>query len=405
MKATTKIILDKRAKSKNSKGLFPVCIRVTFDRQPRTYSTGKYLSEDDFVKVMGERPRGVFKDHNTYLHKMEIEAIKVIDNLGDDFTFEKFKNDFKGKSRNTDTDNVYNLFEIYINELRAQDRIKTAISYKSSCRALKKFREKLKWKDVTPSFLASFEKSFTDIGKSKTSVGIYLRSLKAIINIAIEKGYMDQSEYPFGGRKYVIPKGQNIKKALTKEQVKKIIEYKSENQAEMKAKDLWVFSYLCNGMNVADMVSLTYGNINSESLHFIRKKTSRSSGKQTQVPLLPLAKEIITKWGNERKSDRTLLFDFTTENASPEQIIRDRAQAIKTINKYIDRVCKSVGIKDIKVTTYYARHSYATVLKNSGVSQDFICESLGHSDLKTTQSYLDSFEESTKMDKQKNLLS
>jgi integrase len=63
---------------------------------------------------------------------------------------------------------------------------------------------------------------------------------------------------------------------------------------------------------------------------------------------------------------------------------------IKRINKKMEKIASELGIP--KITTYTARHSYATVLKRSGVNIAFISESLGHKDIKTTKNYLDSFE-------------
>jgi site-specific recombinase XerD len=59
------------------------------------------------------------------------------------------------------------------------------------------------------------------------------------------------------------------------------------------------------------------------------------------------------------------------------------------------RVATAIGI-DKPVTSYFARHSYATVLKRSGAPMEYISESLGHKDLRTTESYLDSFEDDVK---------
>ena len=66
-------------------------------------------------------------------------------------------------------------------------------------------------------------------------------------------------------------------------------------------------------------------------------------------------------------------------------------QLTKTINKYIQRIAKKLDIPH-HVTTYSARHSFATVLKRSGANIAMISDLLGHSDLKVTQNYLDSFE-------------
>jgi site-specific recombinase XerD len=63
----------------------------------------------------------------------------------------------------------------------------------------------------------------------------------------------------------------------------------------------------------------------------------------------------------------------------------------KLINTYIKTIGENIGIPE-KITTYVARHSFATVLKRSGASTEFISESLGHSSLAVTENYLDSFE-------------
>ena len=68
---------------------------------------------------------------------------------------------------------------------------------------------------------------------------------------------------------------------------------------------------------------------------------------------------------------------------------------------------KIIGKKlelELKLTTYTARHSFATVLKRSGAPIEFISESLGHKDLGTTENYLDSFENEIKEQYQRKLL-
>ena len=78
-------------------------------------------------------------------------------------------------------------------------------------------------------------------------------------------------------------------------------------------------------------------------------------------------------------------------------------QATKTINKYCKRIGEELEI-ETKITTYTARHSFATVLKRAGAPIEFISESLGHKDLKTTENYLDSFENETRQVYQRKLL-
>src|SRR5674476_1135441 len=78
-------------------------------------------------------------------------------------------------------------------------------------------------------------------------------------------------------------------------------------------------------------------------------------------------------------------------------------QLIKNTNKYISRIAGKIGLGE-RITTYGARHSYSTILKNSGASIEFISEQLGHSSTKVTSSYLDSFEDEQRDNMAKRLV-
>jgi integrase/recombinase XerD len=75
----------------------------------------------------------------------------------------------------------------------------------------------------------------------------------------------------------------------------------------------------------------------------------------------------------------------------------------KFVNRWLKKIADKLGI-DKDITTYSARHSFATVLKRSGAPIEFISESLGHSEMSTTQGYLDSFEDDVKREYTKALL-
>ena len=78
-------------------------------------------------------------------------------------------------------------------------------------------------------------------------------------------------------------------------------------------------------------------------------------------------------------------------------------KVIGHVNSNLKRIAEMAGLK-VNLTTYVARHTFATVLKRSGVNIAIISESLGHSDLETTQIYLDSFDNSQIDEAMKNLL-
>jgi integrase len=99
--------------------------------------------------------------------------------------------------------------------------------------------------------------------------------------------------------------------------------------------------------------------------------------------------QIMARWGNKNKAS-SYIFPYLNDantDAKKNNII---AAIIKRINKHTKRISATLGLPNI--TTYTARHTFATVLKRSGANIAYISEALGHSDLKTTENYLASFE-------------
>jgi integrase len=99
---------------------------------------------------------------------------------------------------------------------------------------------------------------------------------------------------------------------------------------------------------------------------------------------------IIEKWGNKNTAPNNYIFPYLTNISSEYHKKMKIKVVIKQINKIMKKIANGLGVP--KITTYTARHSFATVLKRSGVDIAFISESLGHSDIRMTKSYLDSFE-------------
>lgn len=154
---------------------------------------------------------------------------------------------------------------------------------------------------------------------------------------------------------------------------------------------MWIFIYLCNGINVADLVRLKHRNITDGEIGFVRKKTERTSSKvkNIYVARTPETARIIARWGSSPSSD-TYLFDCLTDKMDTETVKKKTKDFTKRINKRMKLIGGALGIDGI--STYTARHSFATILKNKGIPVTYIAESLGHNDLKTTEHYLASFQ-------------
>lgn len=398
---TTTFILDTRRKKAGD--VYPVKLRVIYKRQNRLYGTVFDLTKDDFKKVMGEKPRDPYKAIRKKLEAVEDKAIKVINDLRD-FTFDSFQEKFTNKLR--DPKNVFDTFEEYIAELEDEARIGTAISYKCALTSIKKFHSKeyLEFHEITVPFLKKFENWSTIEGNGLTTVGIYLRCLRAIYNKAIVRKIAQIDEYPFGRGKYEIPSPRNIKKALKLQDIKKIFEYTPTNEVVWFHRDLWIFSYLCNGANIKDICLLKYSDISGDTIIFRRAKTAKTNRNSKPIVAAYSAdiSPIIERWGNKPIAGDKYIFPVLVPGESEKRVKTIVTQLVKQINKYIKFVAKECTI-EAEVTTYTARHSFATVLKRSGVSTSIISESMGHADEKTTENYLGSIEDPERMNIAKNL--
>jgi len=392
MNATTAIILDTRRATKNDN--YPLKLRVNFQRKRKYYGINIHLSEDEWKKVNGEKPRGDYKTIRFKTDDILKEADDIIKEM-DYFSFEGFEKRYIKKST---VANIESAFQRTIDKLTKQGRISTAISYNCAKNSLNKFNSQLKFSDINPVLLQEYESWMREEGNSKTTVGFYLRSLRTILNEALNDGIIKPGQYPFGKNKYQIPTGKNIKKSLTISEVQRIMDYKTiPGTTEDKSRDFWILSYLCNGANIKDICRWKYKNLKRDKITFFRSKTERISRNPSVIVVIRSDKvnEIIKKWGNEDEDNDNFIFPILNGNMTPIEERNAIKQFIKTINKYMNRIGNDLGI-ETKLTTYVARHTFSTILKRGGVPISFISESLGHTDLKTTENYLGSFEDEQK---------
>lgn len=256
---------------------FTVRIRIIYNRFPKYYSTRINITTADWLKIVeGKRLKAELKEKRAIIYRLLRKAFTIVYDLPV-FSFDQFDKKFKRSAG--DITNIFVAFDDYIKECRSEDRIGTATTYDNARNALIQFskKEKLKFETITPRFLKEYEKWWVSQGKSLTSVGIYLRNVRFLFNRAIKAGDVDKEHYPFGDPKdgkYKIPQPSNIKLAIPLSEIKKIFEYEPKPESpELFYRDLWIFSYLCNGINVKDICLLKYKDIYQDSIHFRRAKT------------------------------------------------------------------------------------------------------------------------------------
>lgn len=404
---------DTRREKEN--GLYPLKLRVFFKptRKQKLYATKFEFTKKDFQSTwLTVKPREEFKERRKEIQALftraeaEAEALQT-------FTFEAFEK--KMFSKSNESQNIFYWYASIIQRLRDNKQFGTANNYEISSNSIKEFIKhktgrlpsKLLFNDITPHLLEKYESWMKENKlRSVTTVSIYLRTLRTVFNTAIDAGEIEKELYPFGKRKYQIPASRNIKKALSKEVLKKLFDALPLNHEEERAKDLFFFSYACNGMNTKDIAELKFENIKGDTLQFIRAKTAhtaKSNQKPTVIYLTAFTKSIIDKYGNKEQLQDNYVFPFLSQTNTAFENFRKVKNLTTSINHSIKRLAKAAGIKE-NISTYAARHSFATNAVRNGASMEFISEALNHSNMKTTQNYFAGFEEETKREIAESLM-
>lgn len=381
-------VLDVRRKVADGK--FPVKVRVTYQRKRIYYSTGKTLTDQEWERLATTKNSALLSTRND----IQMSFDKVKEAIWDLET----ENGFSFDELNVRLSKVASItlngaFEAKMKDLLEEGRVGTQLYYKTACKSISNFAgQNIPFASITVDWLKRFEKQQLKDGLSYTTIGMALRAVRALMNDAIKSGAIRPNQYPFGKDKYEIPTGEGRKLALSLQQIKSVVEFTDGTDVTERYRDLWFFSYLCNGANFCDMLKLKYANIHNGEICFYRSKTLHTSKvkKEIQAVVTPEMQAIINRWGNSNRSPENFIFPYLTGKETPMQekvLVKD---VTKRTNKRMKTIGLALGIEGI--TTYSARHSFATVLKRSGANISFISESLGHSDLKTTESYLASFE-------------
>jgi hypothetical protein len=300
------ITLDKRTQKKN--GTFPLKLRVTDYNKVRFVPLKADYTEVQFESIFGKNAKKSHAEYKIAAESVLHRAIEIEKTLKP-FNYEVFRGlllsnqDFKRRSGLY----VGDLFDLVIKRKTNEGCFKTATSYKSSKSILLKFRPDLKIDEVTPEFLRQFESWYIsrNEGKLTSSISIYLRPLRAIFNELISEGKLPQDViYPFGRYRYIIPEVRRAKTTLKRDEIIKILTCKNfENEDEEFARNLWVFQFYCNGVNLKDLIKIKWSDQIDQSFVIRREKTKntmRGNPQLVRIPITPKLQSILDQIGDRR---------------------------------------------------------------------------------------------------------
>lgn len=386
--ATFKVLLDKRRQLQDK--TYPLVVRIYTGRTFKDINLKTYLHENQFDtikhKVKKNHPNEKMINMRIKQAVLQVQDTKLNLEIRDEvLSAEKIKNNVVKPQPKL---NFIQYADGLILQMRQVNRNGNASAYRDAINALKEYsgRTDLQFKEINYELLSSIENKMLVKGRKKNTIAAYNRSLRAIYNRAINDDLVELKYYPY--RKYKIKGEATAKRNISKVDIKAIAEMQLEPDSQLwHSRNYFMLSFNLRGISFADMISIRPTDITDGRLIYKRKKTR----KLYNIKLTGKAKEIFSYYYEPTARYVLPVLEAHIEPNSEQERIATH-QAVKTCNKYLERIGKKLKLP-LKLTTYFSRHSHATIAKKMGYSKDLISESLGHSHgSRITEVYLDSYE-------------
>lgn len=335
--------------------------------------------------------------HNANKELIEIEArcadikIKLFKEYNafgvEDFYNEFFRNDIEA--------DFYSFWET--ESLRFKN-LKKISSYKTMLETLRVFKkfynnyskiQAPKFSDISVQVLKDFEAYLFQNGNKKGGVYFKMRYIRSVFNKAIQEGVITEEIYPFKKYKISTLKEDPQRRALSENELKKLLQFNVSIYPNLQHSYLiFIFSILARGINFKDLILLTKKDIREDRIFYKRSKT----GAPLNIKIDEDMNDILKFF--EYKTSSDFLFPLLKSSTySAEELYTIQRSLIRKYNKDLERISKILDFKE-KITSYVARHTYATSMKFKGISIEYIGETMGHKDISVTKAYLKGFEQS-----------
>lgn len=379
-----KPLLYKHKKLKD--GSHPIVLQFIKGRKRKLLSLGQSAKEDEWVEEKGlPSKKHPYQDKlRNFIKGKVADANKItldFESKNRPYSLEDVVNKVKGKAS---SEYLYIYFDQVIERFNGQGKKGNEMIYRSTKSSLQSFHtEDVLMSEIDYIIVSAYEDYLFRKGLKTNSISVYMRTLRALLNRAINEGVLSDETYPF--KKYQIRSETTAKRAISKDDINKIrvVELETGSTLDM-TRDFFMFSFYNRGMSFVDLVYLKKSNIQDGRIDYTRRKT----GQKFTIKITEQTQSIIDKYVKEGSD---YIFPIIKR---PESDYLDYKNAARLMNKKLKTLATLAGI-DAELTTYVSRHSWATIAKRSGIPTALISEGLGHETEGTTQIYLDSFENKT----------
>jgi len=403
--------------NKNKEGKRSIVLRVN-DHGVKFYVSlgiNDKLFENDFDSNTYIKPSArveSYKQKNAHIVTMLSNAHELLLDWNRNrlpFSIDRFKDQLQQRKLE---DFVFPFFDKLIEQFAKNKKHGNESIYTTVRNSLQKFKKtnQLKFSDITLAFLQKYELYLSEEGLTGNGISLYMRTLRAAYNKAIALKIADVRLYPFhnlqnpNGYQISVLEQSTIKRAITLKDIREIEQIVCRPYSmKYDAKQYFLFSFYMRGMNFKDMALLKVENFYNGRIYYTRAKTRNK--KTFSIEVIPPIKVILDYFAlHAMKADNYILPILDDKRHPTEKQKRTRIQSLlKKVNRDLKLIGGEAEIS-MPLTTYVARHSWATIMKNSGISTAVISEGLGHPDEKTTQIYLENFENSVLDEANRKLL-
>lgn len=394
--ASIKIVLDTRRPRKDH--TYPVILRVFKNRKSTSVSLGIHVNERDWDEtkqlIRKSHPNAQLLNHKIRSEYSQLEANMLQSSELNTVTAiaQSVRSDEPVKEATT----FFEYGFTWVERLNKAGKVGNARAYDHTLKRLRSYlgHDRLRFDDITFDFLEEFQATL--LGKSirLNTISFYLRTIRTIYNKAIKARIVDRNLYPFDD--FTIRHEPTAKRAVTREHIR-LIETADlpVDSTTWHYRNYFLLSFYLIGISFVDLAYLKWTDIQSGRISYQRRKT----GKIYNIKITGRAQRILDHYRTP---------DHGTPNNNryilpviPAAAYGDTARemfhirhACKYCNIHLRKITALCGIRE-KITTYVARHSWATIAKSLGYSKDLIAEALGHEHgNRVTGIYLDHYEDS-----------
>ena len=276
------------------------------------------------------------------------------------------------------------------NGLQVEGNFGTAHVYRSSLNAIIAYRGKRDFFfcEVTSEWLKGFEVHLRNRGCSWNTVSTYMRTFRAVYNRAVNLRKAPYVPYLF--RFVYTGTRADHKRALADDDMKKVFVNLSRKAGVSlpvrQAQELFILMFLLRGMPFVDLAYLRKSDLRDNVITYRRRKT----GCSLSVTLTSEAMILIRKYMN-RDSSSPYLFSFLKSREGTKEAYREYQLALRSFNQRLMLLGELLGLGD-KLSSYTARHTWATTAYYCEIHPGIISEAMGHSSITVTETYLKPFQ-------------